>query len=162
MAKSTNTLWIIIAVVAAVGVLLLVLTGRKQEAPQGVVLEDVFKQTPPPSNAMNAVQSAVSSAAESLTDPVPSPAIVTSPQNGREEGFSVQVYSFQDRARADRALQQLKDAGYKAFMEVSDLGEKGTWYRVRIGELENEAAAKAMLDEVRKNYKSGFIVKPKV
>ena len=60
-------------------------------------------------------------------------AIVTSPVNGKEEGITIQVYSFQDRNRAATALQTLKNSGYQAFLVVSDLGEKGVWYRVRSG-----------------------------
>ena len=146
MADSSKGLWwVLVLVVAGVALFLFSLQGKPQ-SPQSVSLQEVFKQRP----------------AEGQKDPVPSPAIVTNPENGHEAGFAVQVYSFQDRSRADKALAQLKEAGYKAFMEVSDLGAKGTWYRVRIGSLENETQAKAMLEEIRKNYKSGFIVKPKI
>lgn len=135
--------WVLLLVAAGAGIFLFSMQG-KQQAPQGVVLGEVFKQQP----------------AEAPKDPVTSPAIITNPENGHEAEFAVQVYSFQDKNRADKALAALKEAGYKAYMEVSDLGEKGIWYRVRIGGLENEEKAKAMLEEVRKNYKSGFIVKP--
>ncbi len=58
-------------------------------------------------------------------DPVPPMAIVTSPVDGHEAGFTIQVYSFQDKNRAETALQALKNSGYQAFLIVSDLGEKG-------------------------------------
>ena len=74
-------------------------------------------------------------------------------------GFTIQVYSFQDKNRAEASLQVLKNNGYKAFLAMSDLGKKGVWYRVRIGGIANEAAATKMLDEIRKNYNSGFILK---
>ena len=92
-------------------------------------------------------------------DPVISPSIVTSPQDGKEQGFTVQVYSFLDSMRAQKAVEALKMEGHKAFQEVSDLGEKGTFYRVRIGSLVNEAQAQALLEDIRKNYKDGFIAK---
>lgn len=95
-----------------------------------------------------------------LQDPVPAMAIVTTPENGKEEGFTVQVYSFQDKNRAHAAVASLKASGYKAFLVVSDLGEKGVWYRVRIGGLADEAQATVLLEEIRRNYNSGFIVKP--
>ena len=136
-----NSWWVIVLVAAGV-VIFALSSGHKQDNGQ-VTLPEVFKQAP------------------AAKDPIPSPAIITSPENGHETGFLVQVYSFHDNSRADKALAVLKAAGYKAFMEVSDLGEKGIWYRVRIGGLETEAQAKAVLEEVRKNYNSGFIVKPK-
>ena len=73
----------------------------------------------------------------------------------------IQVYSFQDRNRAEGALQALKNNGYHAFLVTSDLGEKGVWYRVRVGGISDEAAAHKTLEDIRKNYNSGFILKPR-
>ncbi len=98
-------------------------------------------------------------AATAKQDPVTSPSIVTSPQDGKEQGFTVQVYSFLDSQRAQKAVEALKNEGYKAFQEVSDLGDKGIFYRVRIGDLANETEAQKLLEEIRKNYKDGFIAK---
>ena len=151
MANTSKNIWVLVIGIAVTAGIILFALGQKQPAPQGVVLEEVFKQAPPAPAGTPVVQK----------DPVPSPAIVTSPTNGHEAEFAVQVYSFQDHNRADKALENLKAAGYKAYMEVSDLGEKGTWYRVRIGGIENEEKAKAILEEVRKNYQSGIIIKPK-
>jgi cell division septation protein DedD len=108
-------------------------------------------------------KSAVSVAAPvTEKDPVPSPAIVTSPEHGKEAGFAVQIYSFKDQKKADVALANLKKDGYKAYVEISDLGEKGTWYRVRIGGLASEVEAKMLLETIRKSFNSGIIIKPKV
>ena len=85
----------------------------------------------------------------------------TPPVNGHEAGFTIQVYSFQNRNRAQSALQALKNRGYQATLLMSDLGKKGVWWRVSIGGIEDEATARKMLDEIRKNYNSGFILKPK-
>jgi cell division septation protein DedD len=147
MASSTKSLWVVLVLLCA-GVAILSLSIGRKPTVQPVMMQEVFDQVPPTESS-------------TAKDPVPSPAIITSPVNGQEAGFAVQVYSFQDKARADKALENLKAAGYNAFMEVSDLGEKGTWYRVRIGGLENEQQAKAMLEQVRKEYKSGIIIKPK-
>ena len=148
MANSSKNIWIAVVLIAAgFGVFALTL-GHQEKTQKPVVMEEVFNQTP-------------GNVQETKKDPVPSPAIITSPEKGLEAGFSVQVYSFQDRARAEKALEDLKSANFKAFMEVSDLGEKGMFYRVRIGPLADEAQAKAILEEVRKDYKSGIIIKPK-
>ena len=148
MANPLKDSWWVLLLVAAGAAVLLISLQSKQEPAQGVVLQEVFKQQP--------------SSSVGEKDPVVSPAIVTSPENGHEAEFAVQVYSFQDRGRAEKALAGLKEAGYKSsYMEVSDLGPKGTWYRVRIGGLEDEAKATTVLAVIRKDYKSGFIVKPK-
>lgn len=136
-----KNLWIILVCVA-VGVALFTITLNNPKTPTPVVVmtpaPEVFKR-----------------------DPVTSPSIVTSLEDGREVGFTIQVYSFHEPQRAEKALEILKAAGYKAFQEVSDLGEKGTFYRVRISGLANEAEAQKVLEDIRRNYQSGFIVKPK-
>ena len=159
MANGSKSIWVMTVLLAAGMVLFILSTQNKQGSSRDVVLQEVFKQQPAQ------VQPTPPAAAElekmKVKDPVTSPAIVTSPENGHEAGFAVQVYSFQDRMRAEKALSNLKGLGYKAFMEASDLGGKGTWYRIRIGGLETESQAKTMLEEVRKNFNSGFIVNPK-
>ncbi len=135
-----NTWWIFILVLAGGVFFFLSWYLNKPQSDQGVVLNDIFHAP--------------------KADPVPPMAIVTSPVNGREAGFTIQVYSFQSKDRAESALQDLKNSGYQAFLVMSDLGEKGTWYRVRVGGIADEAAARQMLNDIRKNYSSGFILKP--
>ena len=140
MANQFKAVWGIVFLLTAGGVMFL-LSQKQQPAPaQGVVLQDIFTQQ--------------------AKDPIPSLAIVTSPENGHEAGWTIQVYSFQDRNRADKALTNLKAKGYNAFLIVSELGEKGTWYRVRVGSIPDENAAHKILEDIRRSYNSGFIVKP--
>ncbi len=155
MANSFKNTWWIFLLVAASGIILfLSLRPNKPQNDQGVVLNDIFHQQVPRTESVSSLSGGVPKKA----DPVPPMAIVTSPVDGKESGFAIQVYSFQDKNRAETALQTLKNSGYQAFLIVSDLGEKGTWYRVRVGGITDEAAARKMLEEIRKNYNSGFIV----
>lgn len=131
------------------------LPANKHQSDQGVVLNDIFHMQGAGSAASN-----VPSSRLKKVDPVPPLAIVTSPVAGQETAFTIQVYSFQDKTRAQRALQALKESGYQAFLIMSDLGEKGIWWRVRVGGITDEASARRMLEEIRKNYNSGFILKP--
>ena len=164
MANNIKGLWLIVLLVA-VGVVIFYLGfgQNKAEAP-GVVLQEVFnQQASQPASKEAEVTTApvmVDKAAPLVADPVPAMAIVTSPEGGHEAGFAIQVYSFQDKNRAETALESLKNNGYKAFLIVSDLGEKGTWYRIRVGGIPDEAGAKLILEQIRKSYNSGFIVKP--
>ncbi len=143
-----NTWWIFLLVAAGGTIFFLSLHPNKPPSDQGMVLNDIFHQKADPVPPLK------------KTDPVPPMAIVTSPVNGHETDFTIQVYSFQDKNRAAAALQTLKSSGYQAFLIMSDLGEKGVWYRVRVGGIPDEASAHKMLDEIRKNYNSGFILKP--
>ena len=75
-----------------------------------------------------------------------------------KESLAIQIYSFKDKARADAALEKLKAKGYKAYIMVSDLGARGVWYRVRVGSFATEEEARAVLDAVTTDFKSGIIV----
>jgi cell division septation protein DedD len=150
-----NTWWIYLLIAAGGIIFLLSLHANKPQGDQGVVLNDIFHQQVVQTESGNNP-----SIPPRKADPVPPMAIVTSPINGHEAGFTIQVYSFQDKNRAETALQTLKNSGYQAFLVMSDLGEKGTWYRVRVGGIADEDAAKKMLDGIRKNYNSGFILRP--
>jgi cell division septation protein DedD len=150
-----NMWWIFILIVAGGVIYFLSLHSNKIQSDQGVVLNDIFHQQVVKTESGNNP-----SVPPKKADPVPPMGIVTAPVNGQEAGFTIQVYSFQDKNRAETALDALKNNGYQAFLIMSDLGEKGVWYRVRVGGIADEAAAHKMLDEIRKNYNSGFILKP--
>ncbi|MFH0753041.1 MAG: SPOR domain-containing protein [Candidatus Omnitrophota bacterium] len=75
-----------------------------------------------------------------------------------KEAFAVQVFSFKDKVRADRALNMLKDKGYSAYILMSDLGERGVFYRVRVGSFANEEEARKNLEAVVRDFNSGIIV----
>jgi cell division septation protein DedD len=140
MANSFKNTWWIFLLIAAGGVILfLSLYANKPQSDQGVVLNDLFHQPP-------------------KAGPVAPVVVESSPVVRHGAGFTIQVYSFLDKDRAQAALQTLKNRGYQAFLMVSDLGKKRAWYRVRIGGIPDEAAARKMLDEIRQNYNSGFIV----
>jgi cell division septation protein DedD len=158
MADSFKNMWWVFLLIAAGAVIaLLGLRAGKSQNEQGVVLGDILHQQAPPTESGNAASNLPRKA-----DPVPAMAIVTSPEDGREAGYTIQVYSFQDKNRAEAALQGLKNNGYRAFLVISDLGAKGVWYRVRVGGIPDEAAAHKMLEEIRKAYNSGFILRPKI
>jgi cell division septation protein DedD len=53
----------------------------------------------------------------------------------------VQVGSFGSAADAASLRQRMLDKGYPAFLAEADLGERGVWYRVRIGPFADSAAA---------------------
>jgi cell division septation protein DedD len=150
-----NTWWIFLLVIVGGIILFLSFHPQKPQGDQGVVLNDIFHQSAMTESGKSALVE------PKKADPVPPMAIVTSPVDGHEAAFTIQVYSFQDKNRAETALLALKSRGYEAFLIMSDLGEKGVWYRVRIGGIMDEAAAHKMLEEIRKNYNSGFILKPK-
>ena len=72
-----------------------------------------------------------------------------------ESRFTLQLSSFQDRQEADTFMAQLKAAGFSPYVTETDVGGKGTFYRVRFGSYRSSEAAndaKAELERVtRKN-----------
>jgi cell division protein FtsN len=144
-----NTWWIYLLIVSGGITFFLSLHSNKTQNDQGVMLNDIFLRK---SNHVPSTPPA---------PPAPPAVIMTRPIVGHETGFTIQVYSFQDKKRAEKVLQSLKNSGYQAFLSESDLGEKGVWYRVRVGGIGDEAAAHKMLDDIRKKYNSGIILKPK-
>lgn len=72
-------------------------------------------------------------------------------------GFTIQVASFQDKARAELVCEELKKKGYMPVISAKDLGDKGVWYRVSVGDFENEEKARELLKILKEDYKDSFI-----
>lgn len=72
-------------------------------------------------------------------------------------GFTIQVASFQDKARAELVSEELKKKGYIPVISAKDLGDKGTWYRVWVGDFESEEKAGELLKTLKEDYKDSFI-----
>lgn len=68
-------------------------------------------------------------------------------------GYSVQVASFKKKVDADRLRDRLRKKNYKAFVNVADLGKKGTWYRVRVGKFQRRKTAENLARVLTKREK---------
>ncbi len=75
------------------------------------------------------------------TTATPTPADPVLPPVTAQGSHVVQVGSFGSAADAASLRQRLLDKGYPAFLAEADLGERGIWYRVRIGPFADSAAA---------------------
>jgi cell division protein FtsN len=65
--------------------------------------------------------------------------------------FTVQVASFPLRSEAEALKNKLAGKGYNAFIAESHLGDKGTWYRVRVGKKLDQEAAKELAGKLGKS-----------
>ncbi|MBD3309108.1 hypothetical protein GF339_22095 [candidate division KSB3 bacterium] len=65
--------------------------------------------------------------------------------------YSVQVASSTDREDSERLVQKYGERGYQAYVMVADLGEKGIWYRVRVGNLATREEAGYLRQEILQN-----------
>ncbi len=69
----------------------------------------------------------------------------------------IQVASFQDKSRAEIVANGLKQKGYQPAISPKELPEKGTWYRVSVGDFNTEEEAKRLLDKLNADYKDSYI-----
>lgn len=74
--------------------------------------------------------------------------VIASAPSGKVR-YTVQVGSYPDRDLADEEMKRMKKRGYAAFITATELPEKGTWYRVRLGSFSNKAAAEKLAKELR-------------
>lgn len=75
--------------------------------------------------------------------------VVTRDRAGRPEVFSIHFTSYRDRAAAERDLKRIAAlAGREGYVAEVDLGEKGVWYRVLVGEFPSAEEAKAIRAEL--------------
>ncbi len=64
--------------------------------------------------------------------------------------YSVQTASYQDKREAEEVRNRLMGKGHSAYIVVTEVPGKGTWYRIRIGRHLDEAAAKELAGKLGK------------
>jgi cell division septation protein DedD len=78
-------------------------------------------------------------------------ALPTAPKGG--DYWTVQVGAYPTREEAVAMVERIKASGNQPSVETANLGEKGTWYRVSVGQFATEAGARAMADALRQREK---------
>ena len=77
--------------------------------------------------------------------------------------YSVQVASSQRREDAERLVQRFGANGFQAYIMEADLGAKGVWYRVRVGNFVKRDQAEEFKKELERTssnmIKSPFVMK---
>jgi len=72
------------------------------------------------------------------------------PARQESGGFTVQVASYSLKSEAETLRSKLAAKGYNVGIIESDLGDRGTWYRVRVGKRLDPDAAKELADRIGK------------
>jgi hypothetical protein len=86
------------------------------------------------------------------TPPAPKPAAAKPAAGG---GYVLQIGAYKSQADADTAWKTYKAkhaallSGYNSDIQQADLGEKGTWYRLRVGGLGDKEVATALCDRLK-------------
>lgn len=91
-------------------------------------------------------------AADSRKSPADKPAVTEKPVARHPEGtsFTVQVASFPLRSEAETMKGKLAAKGYNVTIVESNQGDKGIWYRVRVGRKLDQEAAKELAGKLGK------------
>jgi cell division protein FtsN len=79
----------------------------------------------------------------------PAPAKETADREG-EAKFVVQASSYHLKKEAEEARDRLKENGIAAYIVESNIPEKGTWYRVRVGRHLDQQTAREVADKTGK------------
>jgi len=138
---------------------------KQKQAPVTALPPALPRQTPgqaerpaiPPSKASKSKPAPPEPEAPAKAEPTAKPAKVEPAQPPPDKpGYSLQVAAFKDRGEAESFARQVEPlTGLKARVVSADLKEKGTWYRVRLGNFATRAEAVEKASELRaKNLKS--------
>jgi cell division septation protein DedD len=63
--------------------------------------------------------------------------------------YTIQVGAYPERGLAEDDVRNMKKRGYVAFVVATDLPDKGTWYRVRIGSFSKRDSAEKLAAELK-------------
>ena len=78
------------------------------------------------------------------------------------EKYTIQIGAFRTKNQAEQLSQTLKNKGYPTFLNKADLGNKGVWYRVRVGRFSSLPETKNQLRKLsEKTGLKGFVAKTK-
>lgn len=129
------------------------LTQQVQTAPVAAVAETAA--TPPAATPPAAT-------AEAPTAPAPAVHAPTGSEPGN--GYLLQIGSYKSQEDANAAWQAFKSAhpaaaAYQSDVKSADLGEKGTWYRLRIGAFPDREAAGALCAKLKSEGATCFLAR---
>lgn len=79
-------------------------------------------------------------------------------ENKSEFTFTIQVASFKERKKAEEVLTTLEKKGHAGHIVTRDLGSKGVWYRVYVGNFNTKEEASVLLKELKTMYKDSFVL----
>jgi cell division septation protein DedD len=142
-----------------------------QPAQEGMLLSDLVPQGTPQAvhveyeiegQALKPIQSIPSPPEEvPLGEKAASTIAPTLPVELPKNNFTIQVASFRDVLKAQKVLEDLKTKYSSAHIVAKDLGEKGLWHRVCVGQFATRAEATGFLEDVKMVYKDSLVVSNK-
>jgi cell division protein FtsN len=90
--------------------------------------------------------------------PAPAPAPPAAPASGQSSAppapgkpLTVQIAAVKSEEEARQLSERLRQRGYAAYIEPIAIPEKGTWYRVRMGEFPSKEFARSTMERLQKD-----------
>lgn len=83
---------------------------------------------------------------------------ITTPANIAVGKYTIQVASFNTKVSAELELEKLNKKGMTGKVAEKNLGEKGTWYRLYVGQFDTKESAENSLASIKKDYKNSFVI----
>ncbi len=108
------------------------------------------KQAPFSSGGSAAKAKTVAVASENFSSVAASP-------GGNGKIYTIQIASFKERSRADKAVAQAQQKGYTAYVDERSRSDGSVWYQICIGKFNAQSSAKELLTKIKQDYKDGFI-----
>ncbi len=66
-----------------------------------------------------------------------------------KQRYSIQIASYPERNMAEEEVRRMKKRGYAAYFVTSEIPDKGTWYRVRIGRFKKKRSAERLMNKLQ-------------
>ncbi len=116
-----------------------------------------------PEKAAEPVETATPTATETTATAVAQtvPAAERAAVAPADYAYTIQVASFKKKERADNSMKELLQKEYAAFVVSKNLGDKGTWYRVYVGNFDAKNQAEEFLSGFKQRYENSFIISSK-
>jgi cell division septation protein DedD len=81
-------------------------------------------------------------------------------KDGKKTRFTLQISSFQDRGEADALIGRLTASGLKPYIVMSNVADKGIFFRVRLGEYASKSDAQdAKAEFEKKQHLLAYVTK---
>jgi DedD protein len=80
---------------------------------------------------------------------------------GMDGGFQLQVASFKEQSDAERAVEDLRKRGHRAFRQAAHVPDRGLWHRVRVGPFKTKIEALKYKDRFERTERiAPFLIDP--
>ena len=79
--------------------------------------------------------------------------VVVSKESVALKEWTLQVSSHRGKEEAERIVAKLSSKGYMAYVVPVELGEKGTWHRVRVGQFASKQEADVVADKLAEDMR---------